>query len=135
MTGRDEGKRRPDQIREVTREYSAPADGRAVDSAVLDALIARVVQAVDPDRIILFGSAARGEAGPDSDVDLLVIKSGIESRGAVEDQIHRNLFGLDVSVDVVVATPSDVEYLRDRVGSVIGPAVKEGREIYVRSSA
>ncbi len=45
-----------------------------------------------------------------------------------------NLFGLDVAVDVVVATPADVAYLKERVGSVLGPAMKEGREIYVRPS-
>lgn len=126
---------RPDQIREATKEYDAQAGIPTPAAATLNEIVKRVVEAADPDRIILFGSAARGDAGPDSDVDLLVIKSGIESRSAVEDQIHMNLFGVDVSVDVVVATPSDVEYLKDRVGSVIGPAMKEGRELYVRPSA
>ena len=43
---------------------------------VLDEVVQRIVAVADPEKIILFGSAARGELGPDSDLDLLVVKSG-----------------------------------------------------------
>ena len=47
---------------------------------VLDEIVRRVIEVAQPDRIILFGSAVRGQMGPDSDIDLLVIKGGIASR-------------------------------------------------------
>ncbi len=102
----------------------------ALDPAVLDEVVRRVVEVAEPDRIILFGSAARGEMGPDSDIDLLVVKSGVPHRRQLEGDIYMNLTGVRVGVDVLVVTPEDVEYLKDRVGSVIGPALREGREIY-----
>jgi predicted nucleotidyltransferase len=102
----------------------------SVDPETLDEIIRRVVEVADPDRIILFGSAARGEMGPDSDIDLLVVKSGVPHRRNLEGDIYMNLFGLRIGVDVIVVTPEDVEYLKDRVGSVIGPALREGREVY-----
>ncbi|HET7291726.1 MAG TPA: nucleotidyltransferase domain-containing protein [Vicinamibacteria bacterium] len=97
---------------------------------MVDAIVRRIVAVAQPDRIILFGSAARGELGPDSDIDLLVIKAGVPHRGRLEQEIYMNLSGVGIGVDVVVATPEDVEYLRDRVGSIIKPALREGREIY-----
>ena len=99
-------------------------------SRTLEEVVRRIVGVAHPDRIILFGSAARGEMGPDSDIDLLVIKQGVAHRGRLAGQIHRALVGVAVAVDVMVATPEDVEYLRDRVGSIMGPALREGREIY-----
>jgi predicted nucleotidyltransferase len=102
-----------------------------LDPAVLDEVIRRIVEVAQPDRVILFGSAARGETGPDSDLDLLVIKSGVVDRGRLSEEIHLRFFGLPVAVDVLVVTPEDVEWYRDKVGSVIGPALREGREVYV----
>lgn len=90
----------------------------------------RIVEVARPDRIILFGSAARGTAGPDSDLDLLVIKRDVPHRGRLAEQIHMNFFGLDASVDVVVATPDDLERFGDKVGSILRPALREGRVIY-----
>jgi len=103
---------------------------RALDPAVLDEVIRRIVEVAQPDRIILFGSAARGEMGPDSDVDLLVIKSGVAHRGRLAEEIYMRLFGIRVPVDVVVVAPEDVERQRGKVGSIIGPALREGREVY-----
>lgn len=103
---------------------------RRLDSATLDEIVRRIVEVARPDRIILFGSAARGEMTPDSDVDLLVVKSGVPHRGRLAEDIYMRLSGVGIGVDVVVATPEDVEYLKDRVGSVIRPALRDGREIY-----
>ncbi len=106
------------------RELSASAPG------TLGEIVRRIVEVAQPDRIILFGSAARGEIGPDSDIDLLVVKSGVSHRRHLEGEIYLRLGGIGVGVDVIVATPEDVEYLKDRVGSIIRPALREGREIY-----
>ncbi len=54
----------------------------------LDDIIRRIVQTVKPERIILFGSAARGEAGPHSDIDLLVIKSNVHRRRTAQNILH-----------------------------------------------
>ena len=96
----------------------------------LDAVIERIVAVAHPDRVILFGSAVRGTAGPHSDLDLLVIKSGITSRRQLAQAIYRALVGIRASVDVVVVTPEDVESLKDNVGTIVGPAMREGREVY-----
>jgi predicted nucleotidyltransferase len=97
---------------------------------VLRDIIARVVAAAQPERIILFGSAARNTMGPQSDVDLLVVKSGAFDRGKVATAIYRRLYGADASVDVVVVTPEEVERYRDTPCLVICPALREGRIVY-----
>lgn len=60
--------------------------------------------------------------GPDSDVDLLVIKSGVEHRRRLAQRIHRAMIGVAAAVDVVVATPEDIERFGQRVASVLRPA-------------
>jgi predicted nucleotidyltransferase len=109
----------------------------ASESAALPAtdllaeVVRRIVEVARPDRIILFGSAARGEMTPDSDLDLLVVKRGVEHRRRLAQLIYRRLLGVEVPVDVLVVTPEDIEEFRDKVGTIIGPALREGREVYV----
>jgi predicted nucleotidyltransferase len=100
------------------------------DEDVLAEIVRRIVRVAAPERIILFGSAARGEAGPGSDLDLLVIKPGQYHRGRLTEEIYVSLIGAGQAVDVVVVTPEDVERYRDALGLVIAPALREGREIY-----
>ena len=100
------------------------------DPAALQELVRRIVEVAQPDRIILFGSAARGEMGPDSDLDVLVVKSGVEHRRRLAQDIYMNLSGVGVGVDLIVLTPEDLEAQRDDVGSIVGPALDEGRVIY-----
>jgi uncharacterized protein len=101
-----------------------------VDSAILADIVARVVRAADPEKVVLFGSAARGTMGPNSDVDLLVIKGGRFNRDRVTIAIYRELRGKGVPVDVVVATPKEVERYRDTHCLVICPALKEGKVVH-----
>ncbi len=98
--------------------------------AAIDELVRCIVEVAQPDRIILFGSAARGEMGPDSDLDVLVVKSGVEHRRRLAQDIYMNLSGVGVGVDVIVLTPEDIEAQRGSVGSIVGPALAEGRVIY-----
>jgi len=102
---------------------------RTVNLRILRDIIRRIVEAAHPDRIILFGSAARGEMGPNSDVDLLVIKGGKFNRWRVTTAIYRHLSGADAAVDVVVVTPEEVERYRDTHCLVICPALKEGKVV------
>ncbi len=67
-------------------------EARALDQQMLDEIIHRIVEVAQPDRIMLFGSAARDQMGANSDVDLLVIKSGNFHRGRLTEEIYMNLF-------------------------------------------
>ena len=100
------------------------------DSTILADIVKRVVPAVQPDKIILFGSAARGEMGPHSDYDLLVIKGGKYNYWRVLTAIYHHLSGIEAAFDVVLATPEDVERYRDSHCMVICPAMREGKVIY-----
>ena len=114
----------------VSSRKPRPSRRIVVDANVLANLIKRIVPVARPEKIILFGSAARGQMGPDSDVDLLVIKRGKYQRRRVTTAIYRNLHGAPVAVDVVVVTPEEVERYRDTPCLVICPALREGRVVY-----
>ena len=100
------------------------------DPAVLADIVRRVVAAARPEKIVLFGSAARGEMGPDSDIDLLVIKGGKFNYWRVMTSIYRHLQGKDAAVDVVLVTADDADRYRDTHCLVICPALCEGKVIY-----
>ena len=68
--------------------------------------------------------------GPNSDVDLLVIKRGKFHRGRLTDRIYMNMHGVGQAVDVIVVTPEDVERYKDCLALVIYPAVREGKVVY-----
>lgn len=97
---------------------------------ILHEFVQRIVDAVHPRRIILFGSAARGEMGPNSDLDLLVIMPDGVHRRRTAQTIYRSLTGLGIAKDVVVATESDVRDYGNNPSLVLFPALREGREIY-----
>lgn len=101
-----------------------------LDQDVLDEIIRRVVETAHPERIILFGSAARGEMSPNSDVDLLVVKGGDFNLRRLTGDIYLNLHGVGQAVDVVMVTPQQVEQHQDTHWMAIAPALREGREVY-----
>ena len=103
--------------------------GHVPDQGVLDDVIRRIVEVAQPEKIILFGSAARGGMGPRSDIDLLVVKEGARRR-ALAGRIYDNLHGAGAAVDVVVVTPGDIARYRDSHALVIKPALNEGRVVY-----
>jgi predicted nucleotidyltransferase len=100
------------------------------DPRVLDRLIQTVVTSVRPLRIILFGSAARGEMGPDSDLDVLVVMPQGTHRRKTAQRLYRQMGGLGVSFDIVVATPEDLESHRSNPGLIYGTILREGVEVY-----
>ena len=94
-------------------------------------MVARIVERFAPDRIIVFGSLARGEIGPDSDIDLLVVMRLLDGgRRSTAAAILQELAGFEAPKDVVVVTPEEFASSRDLVGTVVFPAVREGRELY-----
>ncbi|MHB9036023.1 MAG: nucleotidyltransferase domain-containing protein [Armatimonadota bacterium] len=99
------------------------------DEQITD-IVRRIVEAVEPVRIILFGSTARGEEGPFSDVDVLVVVNEGAHRRKSAQLIYRRLQGVGIAVDVVVATPLDLEQYHDSPGLIYRQAIREGKELY-----
>ena len=101
------------------------------DPALVEDLVRRIVAVAHPLRIILFGSAARGEMGPHSDLDVLVVVPDGVDRRATARAAYRNMIGLGHPTDIVVATESDLRRYGHNFSLVYSPALREGREIYV----
>lgn len=97
---------------------------------LLDEVVQRVVDAVSPLRILLFGSAVRGSQQPDSDLDLLVVMPSGSHRRQAAQRIYRALLGVGYAIDVVVVTEEDLHRHADDPGMIIGAALEEGRELY-----
>jgi len=99
----------------------------------IDEIVQKIVEAFHPRRIVMFGSRARGEAGLDSDLDLMV---EMESDRAPRDRIravdalfdHRRW-----SMDLLVYTPEEVQRLKDMVGTLVYTIEREGRVLYEKS--
>jgi predicted nucleotidyltransferase len=114
----------------ILGEMEDEAAGDRPDPQVLEEIVRRVVAVARPERILMFGSAARGEMGPNSDIDLLVVKSGDYRRGRLAEEIYMSLFGIGVPVDVIVVTPEDIERYRDCRAAVLAPALGEGTVLH-----
>ena len=101
----------------------------------IEEMARRIVQGFDPERIILFGSHARGTPDVDSDVDLLVVMDlNGETKRDREIAIRLALRGLGVPKDVVVVTPDEARMYADVVGTIVHPAMRDGRVLYQRAS-
>lgn len=95
-------------------------------------MVNRIVERFQPEQIILFGSHARGDARPNSDVDLLVVMPVRGSKREAQLRIRRALHDIPVPKDVIVTTPEEFERRRSVVGTIERPAAREGRRLYVR---
>jgi len=97
-------------------------------------IVRRIVRQFDPDRIILFGSHARGTATADSDVDLLVVMPVTGSKRDKAIEIGVAVHQVRLPKDIIVVTPEDVRRFRDIVGTIIHPALREGKVLYERAA-
>jgi predicted nucleotidyltransferase len=104
--------------------------GQRLSEETLQEIIRRIVEVAQPEMIILFGSAARGEMGPNSDVDLLVVKRGKFDQSRLTGDVYMNLHGVGQAVDVILVTPEQVERYRNTHCLIIAPALREGEEVY-----
>jgi predicted nucleotidyltransferase len=95
-------------------------------------IVKRIVSQFDPDRIILFGSHARGDAGPHSDVDLLVVMPVEGSKREQQLRIRMALRRATAPVHVVVTRPEDFEWRKKHPGTIERPAYLEGNVLYER---
>ena len=98
------------------------------DPSVLQEIVRRIVEVAHPERIILFGSAARGEGGPESDIDLLIVKSNVHQRRLAMD-LYEALAHIDQPVDLIVVTPEDIEN-RQVSGAFLGTRAARGKHFF-----
>ena len=104
-----------------------------VDEKTLRLATERLVNQFQPQRVILFGSQARGTADARSDVDLLIICPVPRQQGArraLMAEMDRALRGVELATDIVVLTPEEFERDRQIPGTVARPAWREGRVLY-----
>ncbi|WP_306599365.1 nucleotidyltransferase domain-containing protein [Geothrix sp. 21YS21S-2] len=93
-------------------------------------LTRRIIDAVHPSRVILFGSAARGKMGPHSDLDVLVVVANDVDQNRASKDIYRSLRGLGMASDVLVISECDLEIHGQDPWLVYHFALSEGKELY-----
>ena len=100
----------------------------------IEEMVRRIAEQFHPEKIILFGSHARGTAGPDSDVDLLVVMHVQGSRRQKATEIDLSLSDREIPLDLLVVTPEQFDRDRGMIGTVIRPAAREGKVLYERAA-
>ena len=96
-------------------------------------MVNRIVARFHPEKIILFGSHARGNAAADSDVDLLVIMSVSGSKREKMIEIGLALHDIPLPKDIIVTSPDEFEWRKEVAGTIERPAAKEGKLLYARA--
>lgn len=100
------------------------------DPKILDEIVRCVNEAVPAQRIVLFGSAARGKMGPYSDLDILVVVPDGNDRIGMAQILYERLGDLSYPKDILVATETDIEDHGENPYLVYHTALTEGRELY-----
>lgn len=98
----------------------------------IDLMAERLAVQFNPERIVLFGSHARGEDRPDSDVDLLVVLDEVDERHEVAVEMRMAVKDIPVAKDIVVTTTEEIARRGHLIGTVLRPALTDGRNLYVR---
>ena len=107
-----------------------------VTDTLIDGMVQAIVDEVDPEQVILFGSRGRGDERKDSDVDLVVVEAepfGPErSRHKEMVRLYHAVAGFPIAADVLVYSRDDVDFWRDSLNHVLARALREGRVLYER---
>ncbi len=102
-----------------------------INQATIDEIVRRIVNAAMPDKIILFGSYVYGSPDEDSDIDLLIIKSKIESKIKEYVKIRKSLKGIRYPFDIIIISPEEYEFYSSKWhNSVIAEAREKGDVLY-----
>ncbi len=96
--------------------------------------VALLCRSAQPTRVILFGSHARGDAQPDSDVDLLVVLRAVQDRVGEMVRLGRVLSELRIPIDLLVVSEEVFQYWCDTAGNVYSAAAAEGRVLYEQAA-
>ncbi len=110
------------------------APSQKVDDELIAEVVRRIVEVADPDKIILFGSHARGEANSRSDLDILVIKESDVPRYDRSPPIYRALFDIPLPMDIVVYTNEEIAEWSLVELAFITTAINEGRILYEKQA-
>lgn len=97
---------------------------------VIEQLVRKIVELVHPMRILVFGSAARDNMGPNSDIDVLVVMPDGVHRRHTAQFLYQHVRGIGVPFDILVATPRDLERHKNNIGLIYKTVLKEGKEVY-----
>ena len=111
---------------------SVPLDNPPITPETLDEVVRRILTAGSPLRIVLFGSQARGEAGPGSDLDVLIVEDSTLPRYKRASRYLRALVGVFPAKDVVVWTPEEIEAWSGVPNAFVTTALREGKTLYAR---
>lgn len=107
-----------------------------ISEEFLQRMAQAIVDEVDPEQVILFGSHARGDAKENSDVDLIVIEAEPFGKGRCQRseiiRVRKAIQDFDVPKDILVFSLEDVEYWRDSLNNVLARAMREGKVLYER---
>lgn len=95
-------------------------------------MVERIVAQFHPEKIILFGSHARGEGTADSDVDLLIVMSVEGSKRTKQLEIRAAVHDVRIPKDIIVSRPEEFQWRKDVLGTIEQPAAQEGRILYAR---
>ncbi len=101
-----------------------------VDDNLMMEVVRRVVAAARPHKIILFGSRSRGDARPDSDIDLLVVSDDVRPRAQRSSALYGALSDLIIPMDILVYHPDEIEEWRDVPQAFVTTALREGQVLY-----
>ena len=101
-----------------------------VDQTLISEIVRRILSVAQPDKIILFGSAATGNMTRDSDIALLIVEPQINDRRDEYVRIRRSLGGMEYPFDIMFITTQWFEDSKDVVGGIAYPANKYGKVIY-----
>ena len=99
-------------------------------TAEIERLVSLIVSEAHPLRVILFGSSARGDTTPSSDIDLLVVMPVGTHRLHTMQRLYGSIRGVAVPFDILVATTADLEERGEALGLIYRDALREGRELY-----
>lgn len=96
----------------------------------LNELTRRIVEAVHPLRIILFGSAARDEMSRESDLDIAVVVAEDVDRHGIAEMLYPRLLGLGIAVDLLIVTPALLAKFQSAKSLIYHDILRDGKELY-----
>jgi len=101
-----------------------------IDANLMDEIVRRIVKTIDPEKIILFGSRARRDARPESDIDLLVIAESTQPRYRRAAPLYGALSDILEPMDILVYSPEEVREWSQVPQAFVTTAIREGRVLY-----